>query len=135
MVWRAAQEVVVSATPDSGSGLTRWGPVLNVLSCVPWLGIHEEGCRGPTFFAKGVGQDCLDTPEFEGGTSRVGDLRRFCPAGPGVLKGLQRTYGWNRVPTQLEAMPMVGALLEVGEGQEGWSYEEPLELHDVQLML
>lgn len=137
MIWEVASDVVKASLPDPESGKIAWRPVTNVLGRVLCFGTTERGKRLPTFFAKEVAQDLLDTPVFAGGRSSVSDLKSFCPAGPGALRGLQRLYGLRHLPTQGQAIPMMRALLQVLEGPQGWAHQDtgPLELHDVQFML
>lgn len=135
-VWQVAPRVVKAAALDH-TGRSTWQLVANELARVTLFGSDEDGIRKPTFFAKEIAQDLMDTPVFEGGRTCVSDLRTFSPAGPGALKGLMRIYGLESVPTQAEAIPMMRALLDFVEGPDGWQHQDtgPLELHDIQFML
>lgn len=135
-VWEVANDVVDAAAPDPSTGRTRWRPAVEALGRVPYFGTTENGYRLPTFFAKEVVQDLLDTPFFEGGRANVSDLRSFCPAGPGALLGLMLVYKLEKKPFQKTAIPMMLALLEAAAGPDGWDGDPgELELHDVQFML
>jgi len=137
LLWTIAHDVVDAASPDPVTGVTHWQPAVNVLGRVPWFGANDDGMRVPTFFAKEVAQDLLDTPVFEGGRANVADLRSFCPAGPGALLGLMMVYGLRKQPTQHDAISMMLGLLQAAGRPGGWKHGDPtgLELHDIQFML
>eukprot|EP00928_Gymnodinium_smaydae_P030182 TRINITY_DN22501_c0_g1_i1.p1 TRINITY_DN22501_c0_g1~~TRINITY_DN22501_c0_g1_i1.p1 ORF type:complete len:835 (-),score=121.07 TRINITY_DN22501_c0_g1_i1:94-2346(-) len=134
LVWQASDDVVRSALPDA-HGDVRSQRVANVLGRIPYFGRDENGFREPTFFAKEIVQDLLDTPVFEGGRAAVADLRSFCPAGPGAVLGLMLVFGLKERPLQKDAVPMMRALLEAAP--KHWTHGSPetLELHDIQFML
>eukprot|EP00931_Biecheleriopsis_adriatica_P033257 TRINITY_DN19304_c0_g1_i2.p1 TRINITY_DN19304_c0_g1~~TRINITY_DN19304_c0_g1_i2.p1 ORF type:complete len:890 (+),score=184.63 TRINITY_DN19304_c0_g1_i2:49-2718(+) len=134
-VWRLAPEVVAAAQPDAKTGEILWQRVANVLGRAPYFGRDEGALREPTFFAKEVAQDLLDTPVFEGGRSSVADLHSFSPAGPGALLGLVLVYNLEEKPLQSVAVPMMRAILEAAPDFWEHGHPEQLELHDVQFML
>jgi len=143
-LWALAPEVVAAAAiPDPSSNKTVSRPAATVLGRLPLFGRTEdlnakgETGRVPTFFAKEVLQDLLDTPVFEGGRDQVADLRSFCPAGPGALDGLCQLYGLAERPLQRDAIPMMRAILHALSQKGSWTHGDPnsLELHDVQFML
>eukprot|EP00933_Yihiella_yeosuensis_P041086 TRINITY_DN35526_c0_g2_i1.p1 TRINITY_DN35526_c0_g2~~TRINITY_DN35526_c0_g2_i1.p1 ORF type:complete len:911 (+),score=179.16 TRINITY_DN35526_c0_g2_i1:253-2733(+) len=129
LVWQICPKVVEAAKSS------RWQSVANVLGRIPQFGTTEKGYRVPTFFAKEITQDLLDTPVFEGGRSKVIDLRSFSPAGPGAILGLNIIYGDMEKLLQKLAIPRMRAILEAGG--KYWEHGDPadLELHDIQFML
>eukprot|EP00445_Apocalathium_hangoei_P008831 CAMPEP_0203883448 /NCGR_PEP_ID=MMETSP0359-20131031/27552_1 /ASSEMBLY_ACC=CAM_ASM_000338 /TAXON_ID=268821 /ORGANISM="Scrippsiella Hangoei, Strain SHTV-5" /LENGTH=954 /DNA_ID=CAMNT_0050803683 /DNA_START=26 /DNA_END=2886 /DNA_ORIENTATION=+ len=141
LIWQVSQDVVRAAAPDPLTGKTSWRPATDVLGRIPYFGVSEDGMRVPTFFAKEIIQDLVDTPVFEGGRANVSDLRTFCPAGPGAVLGLCLIFGdvCTRMQRtrQSEAVPMMRAILEAAAGPDGWAHgsAEELELHDIQFQL
>lgn len=138
-LWSQAALVVKEAQPDPETGRTSWERASVVLGRVPFFGISDpKQGREPTFFAKEVCQDLLDTPVFSGGRPNVSDLRSFCPAGPGALKGLCNLYGIDvsRLPQRL-AISLMCEVLKTASQPGGWAHGDPehLELHDIQFML
>ncbi|CAE7563999.1 unnamed protein product [Symbiodinium sp. CCMP2592] len=133
-LWLVAPDVVAAAAPDQ-TGKHHWQKVANVLGQLPYFGRDENNLREPTFLAKEIAQDLLDTPVFCGGRESVADLRSFSPAGPGALLGLMLLYDLKERPEQREAVPLMRAILE--EASKYWQHPEsgPLELHDIQFML
>mmetsp|Transcript_15417 Transcript_15417/g.26995 ORF Transcript_15417/g.26995 Transcript_15417/m.26995 type:complete len:853 (-) Transcript_15417:83-2641(-) len=134
-IWQRATAIVHAAAPDE-QGKIRWQRVANELGRLPYFGRDEDGFREPTFFAKEIAQDLLDTPIFgPGGRSSVCDLRSFCPAGPGAVLGLMLVFNLQEKPLQREAVPLMRALLSLAA--EFWEHgdADDLELHDIQFML
>lgn len=142
-LWSLCDEIVAVAEPDS-AGRTRTRQVADVIGRIPWWGTTEFFRRVPTFFAKELLQDLLDTPVFVGGRAKACDLRTFCPAGPGALQGLMLLYDMSDATqagrpkmTQSEAIPMMRAILAAASEPHGWKHGDSadLELHDIQFML
>ncbi|CAK9036905.1 unnamed protein product [Durusdinium trenchii] len=131
-LWKVSKQVVEAAkcNQDGRSSMER---VAAVLLDVPYFGNGQGVQRRPSFFAKELIQDLLDTPVFQGGRTQVEDHFTFCPVGPGSIKGLQLVFRRTEIQPS-ETLPMMQAL---------WSYAgdyfhgdpDALELHDIQFQL
>ena len=131
-LWEVSKQVVEAAKADR-NGLTSMQRVAAVLLTVPYFGSGHDQQRQPSFFAKELLQDLVDTPLFPGGRAKVGDHFTFCPVGPGSIRGLKLVFRRQNIQPA-ETLPMMQGLWSfASESFHGDA--EALELHDIQFQL
>ena len=129
-LWEVCEQVVQAAKADR-NGVTSMQRVGAVLLKVPYFGSGQNKERRPSFFAKELLQDLVDTPVFPGGRAKVGDHFTFCPVGPGSTKGLELIFKRKSIEPS-ETLPMMQGLWSFAKE---FFHGEELELHDIQFQL
>merc|ERR1719193_788168 len=137
--------------PKIGRETGLWEEVAKKISEARYFGEGIGKNRCPSFHAKELAQDLLDTRIF-GGRDAVIDLNTWCAVGPGAKRGLNWLTGRIKPPTDISNLFQKQAVFEMKtlytmcmdkfyynwNGKPtlvGGSKPPPLELHDVQFGL